>query len=162
MKKDSTTNGHRDPVVFQKNARTIDWPNSSPHTAALPSKHAFPTEIITVSTSEGIELVHLNKIKRLSAERAYTRFHFEDGTYLLASHNIGEYARLLSESTFCFYRLHESHIVNLHFMRRFLFEDGGVLEMEDGARIPVAKRRKKNLLEWLRTINTRCLTPGVP
>lgn len=123
---------------------------------SFPPSSPFTSGILAVSTTGGIEFVHLAEITRLSAERAYTRFHFRDGTYLLASHNLGAYARMLAaSSTPCFFRLHESHIVNIQFIRRFLFEDGGILEMNDGSRVPVAKRRKGQFLNWLRRVQER-------
>jgi DNA-binding LytR/AlgR family response regulator len=124
--------------------------NPPPLTPSL-KHHTFPDGMIMIATAESIELIQTCQIKRLSAERSYTRFHFIDGKCLLASRNIGTYERILSENGNCFYRLHESHIVNIHFIRRFLFEDGGILEMVDGTQIPVAKRRKKDFLEWLHT-----------
>lgn len=114
---------------------------------------APPPQVLLVPTGQGLELLPIESIKRLSAERVYTRFHLDNGACLLVSHNIGEYERLLTTGHHeCFYRLHESHIVNLRFMRRFLFEDGGVLQMDDGSRIPVAKRRKKAFLDWLKKV----------
>jgi two-component system LytT family response regulator len=48
-----------------------------------------------------------------------------------------------------FFRVHQSHLVNLNYVHQFIREDGGILVMEDGSKIEVSRRRKEALMEVL-------------
>ena len=48
-----------------------------------------------------------------------------------------------------FYRVHNSHLVNIACISGYHRGRGGYLEMEDGTLIEVAVRRKGELLLWL-------------
>ena len=41
-----------------------------------------------------------------------------------------------------FFRSHNSHLVNLKFVRKFIRKEGGYIEMQDGEQIPVSRNRK--------------------
>ncbi len=45
-----------------------------------------------------------------------------------------------------FFRIHNSHIVNLNHVKKYHRGRGGLSEMEDGALIEVATRRKEELM----------------
>ncbi|WP_315824109.1 LytTR family DNA-binding domain-containing protein [Paraflavitalea speifideaquila] len=51
---------------------------------------------------------------------------------------------MLSEDVF--FRIHNSHIVNLNYIKKYHRGRGGYIEMEDGTLIEVATRRKDELM----------------
>ena len=44
---------------------------------------------------------------------------------------------------------HQSHIINLDYIKKFVREDGGYVLMDDGAEILVARRRKEDFINVL-------------
>ncbi len=50
-----------------------------------------------------------------------------------------------------FFRIHQSHIINIHFITKVLKEDGGFVVLDNGAKIPMARRRKDEFLELLKS-----------
>ena len=48
-----------------------------------------------------------------------------------------------------FFRTHQSHIINVSFVKKFIKEDGGYVLMEDGTEVMVARRRKDEFIKML-------------
>jgi two-component system LytT family response regulator len=102
---------------------------------------------IALPQSDHIEFVAVNTIIRCQGDRNYTHFFLEDGRELLVSRTLKEYVELLNDQSF--YRVHQSHLVNLNFVQKYSRRDGGILIFADGAKIPVARARKEELLARL-------------
>jgi len=62
----------------------------------------------------------------------------------MTSRTIGEYEDLLPKESF--FRVHNSFLINMRFIARYIKGRGGVLEMQDGTKIEVATRRKEEFL----------------
>lgn len=102
---------------------------------------------IALPQSDHIEFVAVNSIIRCQGDRNYTYFFLQDGRKLLVSRTLKEYVGLLDDQSF--YRVHQSHLVNLNHIQKYRKRDGGILITSDGARIPVARARKEELLARL-------------
>jgi two-component system LytT family response regulator len=102
---------------------------------------------IALPQSDHIEFVPVHSIIRCQGDRNYTHFFLKDGRELLVSRTLKEYVELLDDQSF--YRVHQSHLVNLHCIQKYRKRDGGLLVTTDGAKIPVARARKDGLLERL-------------
>lgn len=103
-------------------------------------KIAFPT-------SEGIELVKLNHIVHCEADDNYTSIFLANDKRIVVSKTIKEYDTMLSD--FGFYRIHQSHLVNLDYVSKFNKNDGGYVVLENGKKLPVSRRNKQEFLEKL-------------
>jgi len=103
-------------------------------------KIAFPT-------SEGIELVKLNQIVHCEADDNYTSIFLANEKRIVVSKTIKEYDTMLSD--FGFYRIHQSHLVNLDYISKFNKNDGGYVVLENGKKLPVSRRNKQEFLEKL-------------
>ena len=102
---------------------------------------------IALPQSDHIEFVAVNNIIRCQGDRNYTYFFLKDGRKLLVSRTLKEYVDLLDDQSF--YRVHQSHLVNLNCVQKYKKRDGGILITTDGAKIPVARARKEELLTRL-------------
>ena len=102
---------------------------------------------IALKINEGMVLLRLKDIIRLEADGHYTTFYTVNGERIIVSRNIKDYYELLPENTFS--RPHQSHMVNLDFVKKVLKEDGGYILMEDEAKIPIARRRKELFISAL-------------
>jgi len=92
----------------------------------------------------GIVFVPVAEIVRIEANRGYTHIFIKDKSKITSSKNISEYEALLPGHKF--YRVHHSHLINLAYINGYQRGRGGYIEMEDGAVIEVAVRRKEELM----------------
>lgn len=99
----------------------------------VPSRLAIPT-------ADGMEYLNPKEIIRIEADRSYSWFYLTGNRKILVSKNLKEFQDLLSDRYF--FRSHNSHLVNLKFVRKFIRKEGGYIEMQDGEQIPVSRNRK--------------------
>jgi two-component system LytT family response regulator len=105
---------------------------------------------IIIRTSESLHVIRVSDIIRCEADRNYTKFYLTDKKNVFVSTTIKEYEELFDRQGF--FRVHQSHLVNLSYINSFDKKDGGTLVMKDGSMVPVAVRKKEALLKML--INT--------
>ena len=51
-----------------------------------------------------------------------------------------------------FFRVHQSHLINLKFVSRYDKRDGGFVVLTDKTHVPVRQRKKQKLLEFFDSI----------
>lgn len=102
---------------------------------------------IVLKTNDSIYVVRVNEIIRLESDGAYTRFFFTDGRNVLVSKNLKEFDDLMSE--YGFFRIHQTHLINMEYVVRYLKGDGGFVIMKDGSKPPVSTRKKEALMDYL-------------
>jgi len=100
---------------------------------------------IAVPTQEGLLFFDINQILRLEAQSNYTMIYFEDQSKLMASRTLKEFEEILPVDTF--FRIHNSHIINLLFIKKYIRGDGGQVEMKNGDFILVSRRKKDEFLK---------------
>lgn len=105
---------------------------------------------IALPTFQEIRYIKVNEIIRCEASDNYTTFYISPAEQLLVCKTLKEFAELLQPHGFV--RTHQSHLVNLHFVKSFLKEDGGALLMKDGAKIPISRQNRDVVKEALRTM----------
>jgi two-component system LytT family response regulator len=113
-------------------------------------QHAEKLQQLVLSDSENIYLVQVSDILRCQSEDNYTRFFLIDGRKLIISKTLKEYAELLEPSGF--FRCHQSHLINLLFFDHYDKRDGGTIRMKDGATLPLATRKKDQLIQVLKSL----------
>ena len=70
----------------------------------------------------------------------------KNGDKFIVSKVIKEFELLLQD--YGFYRVHQSHLVNLHELKKFSRSDFQLI-LRDGTKIPLARSRRENLFkEW--------------
>lgn len=114
----------------------------------LESNRSQKLDKIALTSLEGMVFLHLNQIVHLESEGSYTTFHLLNLERHLIARPMKEFEELLPESNF--FKLHQSHIINLSLVKKLLREDGGYALMENGHKIPIARRRKENFLKVIR------------
>jgi len=110
-----------------------------------------PTEKkIVLKTTDAIWLVKIKEISYLEADMSYTTFYMMDGKKILVSGYLAEFEDILKEAGF--FRAHKSFLVNLSDVIRFEKGDGGFLVMSNNDRVPVASRKRDELLELFKKL----------
>lgn len=113
------------------------------------ARHAQPKTVlpekIALTTSEGLVFKKIRDIVRCESDRMYTIVVMADGEKLMVSKPMGQLEDILEGQDF--FRVHMSHLINMHHIRQFVRADGGYVVMDDGATVSVARNRKDDFLE---------------
>ncbi len=99
---------------------------------------------IALSTQDGLLIVDTNDIVHLDSESNYTRIFFKNGQKVLVSRTLKDLEELLDAQKF--FRVHHSHVINLHSVRKYLRGEGGEVILENKSQIPVARSKKEEFL----------------
>jgi len=100
---------------------------------------------IVLHTAENLHIVEIHNIIRAEADSNYTRFFLSDGNKIMVSRTIKEFDNMLSGSGMI--RVHQSHLVNIQWVDRFVKRDGGYLILKDKAKIPVSQNLRKQVIQ---------------
>ncbi|NJI72891.1 response regulator transcription factor [Sphingobacterium kitahiroshimense] len=95
---------------------------------------------IALPMQSEIRYVSLSEIIRCEADNTYTHFFLSNGEKILVSKSLKEYSDLLRPNGFL--RTHQSHLVNPKYVKSWLKEDGGILLLISGDKIPISKPNK--------------------
>ena len=102
---------------------------------------------LAVTTDEGLQFVAFDQIIYLKAEGGYTEIYYENKPRLVSSKNLGEFEVQLQQHGF--FRIHNSYIINLNKVDKYVKDDGGYVVMNDGITIYISRRRKDDFLKTL-------------
>jgi len=116
----------------------------------LISTMAGDGKTITLNTQDAKHVLNTKQIIRCEAERNYTRFHLLDGRSIFVSRGLKEYEEQLKD--FGFFRIHNSHLINISLIETLLKRNSPVVKMVDGSEIPVAIRKYSKLQSILSKI----------
>lgn len=106
---------------------------------------------LKIPVREGIFYCAVADVIRVESGGSYSTFYIAGGKRYVVSKGLKEYEELLPEKEF--FRVHKSHLVNIHKIRKYVRGDGNFLEMEDGSLIEVARRKKDDFLRVMNAIN---------
>lgn len=102
---------------------------------------------IVLHTADKIHVLDVNTIIRCESDDYYTRFFLNDSNTILVSKTLKEIEEMLKNQGFI--RPHKSHLVNSAYIRGFNKESGGVLMLQNGSCIPVARRKREAIFAML-------------
>jgi two-component system LytT family response regulator len=100
---------------------------------------------IALPTIDGIVFVHLAQIILCKAEGNYTRFVLENGESVMVSKPLAHFEEILDDTQFC--RTHQSFVVNLLHVSKYVKGRGGCLVMSNGMNVEVSSRLKYDVLD---------------
>jgi len=109
--------------------------------------HTIPDQII-LPHAKGYLFQKIEAIIYCEAMGAYTKFFTENKQAFITSKALSEVEELLTDSYF--FRIHRQYIVNIKKVQEMLREDGGLLLMSNGAKIPVARNRKDEFFTMIK------------
>lgn len=96
---------------------------------------------LVISNSKGYEYLPVEQIIRIESERSYARIFLENKRVIMVSKCLNEYQNMLDEQVF--FRIHNSHLINLNHVKMYYRTDGGYAEMSDGTQIPISRSKKE-------------------
>lgn len=104
---------------------------------------------IAIRNNDAIEYLEVDAIIRCEADNNYTRLHLNDGKRMVVSKTLKEFESLLEP--YDFIRIHQTHLINKAYLKRYIRTDGGAVVMSDGTELPVARARKDSFnkkMDW--------------
>lgn len=106
---------------------------------------------LALNAQDKINVVKISDIVRLESNGSYTLFYMRDGDQILVTRTLKEFDAMLTSVGFI--RVHQSHLVNLDFIREFIKSDGGYLVLNDRKEIPVASRKRSHVMKVLNSVS---------
>lgn len=105
------------------------------------------TQRLALNSQDKIRIVELDEVVRCESHGSYTMFYTRDGESILVTKTLKEYDLLLSDLGFL--RVHQSHLVNMKYIKEFNKADGGQIVLKDRTDIPVSSRKKTLVMRAL-------------
>ncbi len=111
-------------------------------------KQYTPLHKIMVPTVNGFELLPVIDIIRCESHVNYTAIYIKDREKLVVAKTLKEFEEMLVG--YNFFRVHNSHLINLAYIKTYHKGKGGYVKLSDGSVIYVSMRRKE---EFMKKIN---------
>ena len=102
---------------------------------------------IAIPNLHGLDFVNISDIIYCVADGSYTNIFTTDGEKYVISRTMKETTELLESPRF--FRTHQSYLINLNYIRKYIKGSGGQIIMQDGAEVLVARARKEELMKVL-------------
>lgn len=99
---------------------------------------------LVVQNVSGFKVIPLEHILYIQGEINYSRLFLHNQEKLLTTKTLKEYESLLNE--FGFFRIHQSYLINLRFVKEYIKGDGGVIIMDNDASLNLSRRRKQQFI----------------
>lgn len=132
--------------VSRKNAQQPETGNSPLDVFLQNMKTLHQThKKIALPTINGLVFMPVQNIVRCESTGNYTRIFFTDKKNLMVSRPLKEFEELLTDVDF--FRVHNSHLINLQQMQSYIQGEGGFALMSDGTQVEVSRRRKADFLK---------------
>jgi len=100
---------------------------------------------IILKTFDNVHLVKVKDIVYAESDGRYSTIYLISGEKIIVSNTLKHYHEMLGD--FGFYRVHKSFLINLEHIHRFEKAEGGYVILEGDAKVPVASRKREELME---------------
>lgn len=102
---------------------------------------------LALAASDGISFVKMSDILRVEANGRYAKFYLLNKDTILVSKTLGDFEEILSANQF--FRIHDSSIINLNHVKKYIRGDGGTVLLSDNTELDVARRRKDDFIKLI-------------
>ncbi|MEO7445285.1 MAG: LytTR family DNA-binding domain-containing protein [Ferruginibacter sp.] len=103
---------------------------------------------IGVASNEEIEFLQIKDIIRVESLSNYSKIFLVGGSSLLVSKSLKDFDEILT--AYGFFRLHNSHLINMNHIKKYIKADGGQVVMQNGDIIDVSRRKKDDFFMLLK------------
>jgi len=102
---------------------------------------------LSVPTLDGFLFIDFDSIIRCKAEDNYTEIFLNNNQKIVVSRTLGDIEEMLEGHSF--FRVHQTHLINLKYLKKYIKGDGGQVVMNDGSTVNVARRKKEEFLAFI-------------
>ncbi|GAB3524582.1 LytR/AlgR family response regulator transcription factor [Emticicia fontis] len=110
-------------------------------------KDSIKRRQVAIPTLEGFEFVSIHQITYAKAEGNYTTIVLQGQEKILISKTLKEFEGILNDSAFA--RIHNSYVVNLEHVKKYIKGESGSVVLNDGTILQVSRANKSKLLSRL-------------
>lgn len=103
---------------------------------------------IALPTPEGLEFVQVQDIIYAESESNYCHIHLKDGNKIFLAKTLKYIQNLLDEHPFL--RIHQSYLINLTHVKKYVKGQGGYVVMDNGKSLSVSRASKSNLMKLVK------------
>jgi two-component system LytT family response regulator len=138
-------------TALQNALDTIDFKKEETQYEALTHNlNANQKRKLVLKTQESVHVVDLSEIIRCEADKNYTFFYLNSGKKILVSRTLKDFELLLANHGF--FRVQQSHLINLEYIERYDKSEGGSVIMKDGAAVPLSTAKKEQFFQILENL----------
>ena len=141
-----------DPADLQETFRRLEEKKSSPSKEQIElllqniRENIKPAvQRIALTTGDGMIFVPVENILYCEAESNYTSVVLKDGKKILVSKVLKDIDETLSGSGF--YRIHNSFLINLNHIKKYVRGDGGYVIMDNDVTVSISRSRRQEFME---------------
>lgn len=102
---------------------------------------------IAIPSSEGLEFIEIKGIVRIESSSNYSRIFLTNGKNMFVTKLLKDFEDLLLP--YHFYRVHNSHLINMAHIQKYIRGDGGQVVMQNGDTVDVSRRKKEEFLRLM-------------
>lgn len=130
------------PIMPELLVKAVDKSKDNPDFSLVNNEILKNTDrnSIVLSTSDELRVVEIKQIVRCQSDGNYTNIFLADDSKIMVTKTLKEYDNLLNENLFI--RVHQSHLVNIEYIKSYVKTEGGYLLLKNDECIPVSVRKK--------------------
>jgi two-component system LytT family response regulator len=102
---------------------------------------------IALSTSEGIDFIPIKNIMHIESKSNYSKIFLTENKTLTVTKILKDFEEMLLP--YNFYRIHNSHLINLYYIQKYIRSQGGQVMLQDGTVIDISRRKKEEFLKLI-------------
>ncbi len=102
---------------------------------------------LAIPTLDGFEIIDLGELVYLKADGNYTELKMKNKK-ILVSKTLGDFEKILPMDNFT--RIHNSFVINIQEIRKYIKGDGGIVMISNGEQLPVSRINKPKLLAMIK------------
>ncbi len=134
-------------IALQKLEKKVSKTKKKQYSSLIENVKSNKFNKIAIPSIDGIEFVEVSEIIRCQSDSNYTKLYLTNKREIVSSKTLKEYELLLKE--YGFSRVHNSDMINLTHIKKYIKGDGGTVIMNDGSEVEVSRRRKDEFLNNL-------------
>jgi len=108
------------------------------------AKSRANNDMIALPSQGGYEFFKKMDIVRCESDSNYCTIFFENNKSVLVSKPLAMIEELLDDR---FFRVHQSHLINLHKLKKINKSDGASVELSDGSTVPISRLKKSEFFK---------------
>jgi len=105
---------------------------------------------VALPTADGYQFIPVQNIVRCQSQDNYTHFILNNKETLLICRTLKEVEKILSRRGFI--RIHQSHLINPAFLKKYSRSEGGYVVMDNNDELPVSPQRKEAVVQLFEMI----------
>lgn len=110
--------------------------------------NSFKNSRLAIPASDGLEFITVGDIIYCEASGNYTNIYLGDNRKFIVSRTLKEYEDLLEDQDF--FRIHNSHLINLNAIKKYIRGEGGQVVMKNDKTLDVSKMKKKGFMDKIK------------